>query len=181
MVDMKLNKLNQIIREEIEGLNNGSIIDQIINSGKFRYVIGSGSHGESNPTRESIIKAFTLMIQHEFFDQDFYYNWTDNKGEYYKAFKTEVQEPFINNLDDFVAKYIGQVSPYTEATDTSYGVKDGFDSREFINNYFRTSKLLPQSIKDEYNFYRWQYAGEQVDPQHYEYVGDNNTANIKRK
>lgn len=171
-----MKKFNEFINEN----THNSIIDKIIDSGIFRWIIGSGNGSVREPSRERIVETLKHMIHHNFMDHNFLWNELDDSQRdlYGQAYKEEIEKPFVEDIDSFFEKYITLKKPYPESRDYYYGMKENIDSKT-IYNFIKNSKILTDDIKDKYLLYRWKYAGEKVDSD-YDYSGNWPDKTVKR-
>jgi len=133
-----------------ESSNNQKIVDEILSDGSFRYSIGSMSASNQNPKRSDVIVFFKELITHNFMDQEFYHNYSEDKNNYYDAVKKEVLEPFLNDLDSFAEEYVELSKPYIESRNLYWSLKD-IDCEGFIKNHFETSNIISDENKNAYN------------------------------
>lgn len=164
-------KFNEFVNESV----NSNIIDEIIKSGIFNYNVGSSNQQIKYPTEEDIIEAVEEIIVHEFFDADFYLNYSNRSEEYKKSFELELKPLLLDDIDKFFSDWM-VVSWKTEFYKRNYKTweidrnkKD--DIRKIIGKHINNSKIIPSDVKFEYNLYRWDYAGEKTDTQKYDYLG----------
>jgi hypothetical protein len=133
------------------------IIEDIINSGTLQIKIGSGTYLDSKPTKEGIERFFKELILHNFMDWEFYYNWTNQGGEYLQHITNELVKPSLGDLDSFAQQYVD----IDEEGD--YVIKKDFDKDKFITNFILNSKTLSGELKQDYKDYMSEYAGVELD------------------
>jgi hypothetical protein len=118
----------------------------------FKIEIGSGTDG-GTWNQEELTEKIKEAIQHNLFDWDFYYNWTDNDKEYLKTFEKETLDPLVKNID----KTLKDLFTFKDNKLTFNITRD--DAEAWIDNWFQTNKSISKSLKQDYYDYREKYAG----------------------
>ncbi len=106
--------------------------------------------------KESFIKEIKNVIQHNLFDSEFYYNWTNNKEEYIYIFNRDTSNPFLNNIN----KTINEMFVLNNGTYTNKKLVFNLNnySGNWVDNWFKTNESISNSLKQEYYDYRYKYA-----------------------
>lgn len=166
-----------------EKFKQSDAFQKIKSSNNFRYIIGSMSVSGPPEGDQEIFEVFENLILHNFTDKTFKLNYLSGEDDsnYQEAIYEDIVIPFFSNFDEFFKNYIDYVKPYPESRELYLGIRKDFNSEEFIDNHFRTSKIISDKVKDIYNLYRWEYAGKKIDPEHYEYLGQFANQTVRRK
>jgi len=132
---------------------------------KFWIQDGSQKVKSSNPwEKNELIEKIKNTITSTFVDFDFFYNYIDDeRPDFKKAFNKSILEPFIKNIDKTLNKYF----EYNEVGDNFMGqpelkIKDNFNKRKFLNDWFLKEPLVTSDLKNKYIKYRKDYANETI-------------------
>ena len=170
---MDKSKLRQIIREEIQNLNE-NIVKDIINSGELKYRIATQSSGISNPSKADIKKLFTRFMTYYFFDDEFYREWCDRgeKEEYKNLFFKEFVNKNLKNMNKFYEKYLTNEPDWEGRTELRMKDEIRLNNEKHQDEIIRKSKTISTGLRRLWNQYRWKRWGVKADPKRYKYVGD---------
>lgn len=134
---------------------NESIKFKDLVDNKFKIIIGSQTIGGTWNKRE-LTEEIKEAIMHNLFDWDFYYNWTDNDKEYFKAFDKDTLKPLLKNID----KTLNNMFAFKD-NKLTFNIK-GTEAEAWIDNWFKTNKSISNSLKEDYYEYREEYAGVKI-------------------
>ena len=104
--------------------------------------------------KESFIKEIKSVVQHNLFDSEFYYNWTNNKEEYIYIFNRDTSNPLLNNIN----KTINEMFILKNGTYYKKLVFNLDNYLGWIDNWFKTNESISNSLRQEYYDYRYKYA-----------------------
>ena len=142
---------------------NALTIDKIVGT-KIPISVGSQSFSSYDGwTKDEVIDLVGRAIKHNLIDTEFYYNYlsSEYKKEYLQIWNEEIYTKMMKNINNVLAKYF-QIAT---GSMSHWGLQWNLNSRvtdQLIDNFFRYSKKLPQKVKDEYAFYRNDYAGVDI-------------------
>jgi hypothetical protein len=138
-------------------------IDKIVGT-KIPISVGSQSFNPNNAwTKDEVIDKVGRILKHSLLDYEFYYNYlsSEYKKEYLQIWNEEIYTKMMKNINNVLAKYL----KIATGSMSHWGLQWNLDARstdQLIDNFFRYSKKLPQKVKDEYAFYRNDYAGVDI-------------------
>jgi hypothetical protein len=143
--------------------SNTLTIDKIVGT-KIPISVGSQSFSSYDGwTKDEIINLVGRVLKHNLIDTEFYYNYlsSEYKKEYLIIWNEEIYTKMMKNINNVLSKYFHIAT----GSMSHWGLEWNLDSkvtRQLIDNFFRYSKKLPQKVKDEYAFYRDDYAGVDI-------------------
>jgi hypothetical protein len=116
-----------------------------------RFVIEVGSGDRSGVWGEKeLIKIIKEAIKHNLFDYDFYYNWTNSKKEYSAIFYKDTTCPLLKNID----KTLSELFLFKDGKLT-FKIQDD-EAIKWIDKWFQTNKSISESLKKDYQDYRYE-------------------------
>jgi len=123
---------------------------------RVRIKVGSGITTMTYASEEFIRENIFNLILHTFFDGNFYYNYTNQKKEYYDKLKV-----YVKNVESNFAKFYNNYMEIEERNyDKQYVVKKILDYEEFF--FIENKDLLSESLKNDYIDYSKSYKGKTV-------------------
>jgi hypothetical protein len=142
---------------ETEKLNLKNLIGK-----KFSISYGNTSLTEVWDS-QSLKNTIGSALFHYLFDQEFYYNYTDNKKAYIEAFKKDSIIPMLKNIDKTLNEYFELRDHDYFANRKKLYFKYNFkEIKNWKDNWFKKNKSITAQMKKEYRDYRKEYYGETI-------------------
>ena len=130
----------------------------------FMFNVGNTGEKLKNASKSDIAKMVGNALRHYLFDQDFYYNYTDNKKEYATLYANTIEMPMVKQLDKTIKEWF----IYRDLEKWEWGEGKVLEfryekARDFIDNWFMETKMS-ESLRQEYIDHREDYAGVTLKP-----------------
>ena len=122
----------------------------------FPIETGSGTTEKTWKEHDLIVEIYTVLY-HNFFDFDFFYNWTNFGTEYREVCKKNILNPLVQDIEETLNKYFRfQRTPYSTLSDVLvFFNKDA----KWIDSWFKSTDLISNELRQDYIKYRKEYAG----------------------
>jgi hypothetical protein len=136
-------------------LNESALsIDSLVEK-PLAIVIGSGTTS-GKYSKDELVEKIRQAIEHNLFDSEFYYNWTNKGNDYRAAFKKDTLDPMLKDGDKTLNDY------FTLKGNKLIFNIEGDSAQTWIDNWFKANKTISQSLRKEYYDYRKKYAGVNI-------------------
>jgi len=127
-------------------------VDDLVGT-KTAFKIGSSTEKSLDPLSKSdVTEKMSKMIKHNLFDNDFYFNYTDNEDEYEAAFSKLVLDPMIKDADKTLKDF------FVLEGDTLKFKITGDKAQSWIDDWFKKSSIS-DDLRQDYYEHRKEYAG----------------------
>jgi hypothetical protein len=129
---------------------------------KFSIKRGSGTK-TTTWEKEDLLEEIKKVIEHELFDRNFYYNWTDEGAEYYNIFEKYTLTPMLKDIDKTLNEYfVMEKTSYNNILEFKehskiQSIKEL--GQGYIDNWFKTNPHISPMLRNDYKKYREKYAG----------------------
>ena len=153
---------NEMVEVMAKGGGVGEIKFEELVGNKFSIKRGSGTK-TTTWEKEDLLEEIKGVIEHELFDRDFYYNWTDEGAEYYNIFDKYTLTPMLKDIDKTLNEYfVMKKTPYNNILEFKehskiQSIKEL--GQGYIDNWFKTNPHISPMLRNDYKKYREKYAG----------------------